>query len=821
MEAQLQPARAGPANAPAAPPAPANHTANQTIRSRRRNSLPLSIKTSADTRTPHHDRPSNCIRNTATSPQIISSLIDQLSAISIPANNHFENLLVGYDTAPTLSATPSVRTHSTRNSISAAHDGASSDHAHYYDALRSQHDLHPDDACEPPVIRTSKPPSGLSPLTAPKKATKAHSIGSYIGRSASSCSLHSNHSTHSASSFGNISIEAAPTHRISTSSNRSSVESKRSFKGHKSLMYMSSRERLRQKETERKRVSAHNLDDSPSADSPRKSTNHLFPYEDTIKEEPSSAKEESLRDEGDPESSRFVPRYSTSRRIRLNLVDGGPYCESPLDQGLIPQRRSSLRHTSSPTRRSKKHRAEEKSRHRSRNSDPSAAYAPKMASDEKRLDPEAQKQKKILDELEEEENEVAQRIRQLRERKMQRDRLAGDLPAQRDAGATPPRVPCVSSIPSPESSPTTTVSSMSEDGRRISDPTKAHKILGISHELAGRLADRSSEREPADRPNLPIPHRVRQSGQPRPRSLTLNDSHDYSQLPIEYTLAIDSLGSQLPALALDLRLSKPPAPSIISKSTKSTMTSNESSPMRRSNSMATGGRSAVGRRAATNAILINKPSGHKHSSSVTDDSSYRLALPSRAGSEEPITRHRSMLISPPSDSHSTQLQRKRTGARKRWSHPDLPAKAEKEHNDRVERREELARAAAVQSPPHPIIEERPASRDSIDLDVNQYLNSDRLSQKIRHPQTGRIISFSEVGDPQGFAVFVCVGMGLTRFVMAFYDQLAATLKLRLITPDRPGIGASQVDPNGTPLSWPGKRMVRLSNYFSLMLTPTR
>jgi hypothetical protein len=94
--------------------------------------------------------------------------------------------------------------------------------------------------------------------------------------------------------------------------------------------------------------------------------------------------------------------------------------------------------------------------------------------------------------------------------------------------------------------------------------------------------------------------------------------------------------------------------------------------------------------------------------------------------------------------------------------------------------------------------------DSIDLEVDSYLNSSRLSQKIRHPQTGRVISFSEVGDPNGFAVFVCVGMGLTRYVMAFYDQLAATLKLRLITPDRPGIGESQVDPTGTPLSWPGE-----------------
>ncbi|EUC43941.1 hypothetical protein COCMIDRAFT_99487 [Bipolaris oryzae ATCC 44560] len=545
----------------------ANEAANQTLRSRRRNSLPLSIKTS-DPRPAQ--RSSHYIRNAATSPQIISSLIDQLSAISIPANNHFENLLVGYDSAPAPSAAPSPRahSHSDKTSIATGYDGASADHA----SLRNQNHIDSDDACEPPVIRTSKPPSGKSPLTAPKKASKPHSLSNYLARSgSSSCSLQSIHSNRSASSFGNISIEAGPTRQVSIGSNRSSVESKRSVKAHKSLMYMSSRERLRQKETERKRATVHGFDDISTTDSPRKNTTHLFPYEDTIKEEPLSARDDLDLDDLDDDPSRFVPRYPSTRRVRLNLVDG-PYGESPAEKGLIPKRGSSLRHTASPTRKSRKHRSEENSR--------------------------------------------------------------------------------------PKSS------------------------------------------------------------------------------------------------------------------------------------------------AATTAVIVTKPSGHKHSSSVTDESSSRLTLPSRAASEEPITRHRSMLISPMPDSHSAQLHRKRTGAKKRWSHPDLPAKAEKAHNDRIERKEESARAAAVQTPPQPIIEERPASRDSIDLDVNKYLDSERLSQKIRHPQTGRIISFSEVGDPQGFAVFVCVGMGLTRYVMAFYDQLAATLKLRLITPDRPGIGASQVDPNGTPLSWP-------------------
>ena len=94
--------------------------------------------------------------------------------------------------------------------------------------------------------------------------------------------------------------------------------------------------------------------------------------------------------------------------------------------------------------------------------------------------------------------------------------------------------------------------------------------------------------------------------------------------------------------------------------------------------------------------------------------------------------------------------------------------------------------------------------DPISEAVDEYLMSSRLSQKISDPQTGRVISFSEVGDPEGSVIFCCVGMGLTRFITAFYDELASTLKLRLVTPDRPGIGGSESHTDGldTPLGWP-------------------
>lgn len=116
-----------------------------------------------------------------------------------------------------------------------------------------------------------------------------------------------------------------------------------------------------------------------------------------------------------------------------------------------------------------------------------------------------------------------------------------------------------------------------------------------------------------------------------------------------------------------------------------------------------------------------------------------------------------------------------------------------------------SREKTLSPEPTNVAYERPRSADSVDGAVESYLCSPRLSQKIRHPQTGRVISFSEVGDSNGSAVFCCVGMGLTRYITAFYDELALTLKLRLITPDRPGVGDSEPygDGTATPLSWPG------------------
>ncbi|KAL4930055.1 uncharacterized protein BDV17DRAFT_47811 [Aspergillus undulatus] len=103
-----------------------------------------------------------------------------------------------------------------------------------------------------------------------------------------------------------------------------------------------------------------------------------------------------------------------------------------------------------------------------------------------------------------------------------------------------------------------------------------------------------------------------------------------------------------------------------------------------------------------------------------------------------------------------------------------------------------------------VVEERPSSADSVDFAVSEYVTSPKLTQRVRHPTSGRVIAFSEVGDPKGHMVLCCLGMGLTRYLMAFYDELARSLGLRLVTLDRPGVGESgpYVTDAGTPLSWP-------------------
>lgn len=739
---------------PPVPTLPTDVASTSPTRSRRRRSLPSETDSRPKRRSPNH------VRTQPASPEVISSLIDSLSAISLPAHNHFENFPSVNGASVSTPATPNVYQTNFAGDPLATNGGFGVDYGAYRQSLRDNDYLYPDDAAEPPVIRTAKPPSGLSPLTAPKAAKKEKdsSMKNYLRASCeSTTSLHSIRSIRSVSSIGNISIEAGvPRH---SSASRTSTDSKRSAKGHRSLIYMSSRERLKGKDIDRKRatmpvtVNANGASGAEHLSTPKSNLQPPSPKhfltEEPIDEEPVVA--------GPSHSGDHYGRGTSPLRNGMNPPTGDEQ-DSPTmtnGRGLIPERNSSLRHHESPSRKSKRGHGRRGSRH-------DASKTKTVPEEEESLG--ARSDEKILKELEAEENEVARRIRELKKRKQLRDKIAGKMPVV-DAGDSQ-SVSHISPIASPRPSPTSTVSSQSKN--RPQDPTaKAHKILGISafptppQRRTSRIPDLSGSHE-----------KLEELGQED--SQIPNNAEDTTPLPINYQLALESL-------SLERTISSP-------SSKASSKSANNETPTR-SKPLAVGGRSAIGRR-STNSMIMGASTTAKDQPGSTLPSS---TPSSRGPSEEtsPISpRHQSLHISPSPSSATAHRQQPK---KKRWSHPDLPLKAEQRHNLEVD---------AVKPPPQPVIEERPSSTNSLDLSVEAFLDSPRLSQKVRHPQTGRIISFSEVGDPRGFAIFCCVGMGLTRYVMAFYDELALTLKLRLITPDRPGIGESQPDTNGTPLSWP-------------------
>ncbi len=68
--------------------------------------------------------------------------------------------------------------------------------------------------------------------------------------------------------------------------------------------------------------------------------------------------------------------------------------------------------------------------------------------------------------------------------------------------------------------------------------------------------------------------------------------------------------------------------------------------------------------------------------------------------------------------------------------------------------------------------------------------------------TGRQLAYAEYGDPNGVPLFYFHGWPSSRLQGEFVDQLGKGRGIRVIAPDRPGIGLSEFQPNRTLLDWP-------------------
>lgn len=711
-------------------------------------------------------RSQNHVRLQSASPEVISSLINSLTTISLTAHNHFESLPAqGLDGTISHPATPPP----IRTGFGSTMFDTDSERGSFgvtYGSQRSRREsdiiLEHDDAAEPPVIRTSKPPSGFSSLTAPKatKRERDSSLKNYLrSASVSSLSLHSSRDRDDFGTIRTMSPENVRPRASNSSLPRSSVESKRSAPGHRSLAHMSSRGRMRSRETEWRRptVAAKNTG-ARSATPERSSTpnfsaqpfhdRRLFLAESPIFEEPVVAGPSHLRTEGTPEGS-------AKRKGKRPLLNGET--ESPvIDSSVVPERGSSLRHAESPTPR--------KHRRRRSSGESSLQRTSVIEEDEAAEAPSIPRHNGS-------EDATTRRIMELRTQQDLRKTAAGGTsgidvegPVKRHRVA-----------PSSESVLRQGSSNSSLSDIRPAPPNpaaKAHRTLGIT-------------------PPSPVfskrPHQMRIDGFDRTNGITATRDIDQTRENARNYLAELALECNDPMQMLG-RFHANLSSGAYSKGATSQRISSKPTPT----------------------VFGGEPAARE--GPARDPSNGRTAHPLP---DSTVTRLSSDTVSPaalvPPNSPESSLQQaaqtvpsedkpsRANSKKKRWSHPDLPLLADQKFNIR-----RASDTHALKMLNEPTLEERPSSADSIDQDVKLFLRAPRLSRKVRHPQTGRIISFSEVGDPQGFAVICCVGMGLTRYVMAFYDELAASLKLRLITPDRPGVGESESDPSGTPLSWPGE-----------------
>lgn len=84
--------------------------------------------------------------------------------------------------------------------------------------------------------------------------------------------------------------------------------------------------------------------------------------------------------------------------------------------------------------------------------------------------------------------------------------------------------------------------------------------------------------------------------------------------------------------------------------------------------------------------------------------------------------------------------------------------------------------------------------------------SDRVEMKeeeqVRLPD-GRHLGYAEYGDPAGLPVMYCHGWPSSRYQAAFLHEEAREMGLRILAPDRPGLGLSDPLPGRGFADWPG------------------
>ena len=75
-------------------------------------------------------------------------------------------------------------------------------------------------------------------------------------------------------------------------------------------------------------------------------------------------------------------------------------------------------------------------------------------------------------------------------------------------------------------------------------------------------------------------------------------------------------------------------------------------------------------------------------------------------------------------------------------------------------------------------------------------------EKVVQLEDGAVIAFEEYGDPNGVPVIFCHGWPSSRTMARLTDEPARDLSIRIISPDRPGICGSSLQPERKLTDWP-------------------
>lgn len=689
--------------------------------------------------------------------KVISSIIASLDdlaphgprashAQASPVNGTFSSIQYGSLSRASSRHAPSVPTSPLRRSVSLGVDRGP------IGIVLEKREDEGDDSAEFPVVPTSRRPSVRSHHTAPTSPTSGI-LRSYLRTAAKSSqtSLSLDSPDHSSRGRLQRSTSILSTESWSRRSSQVSLESKPDTPIRRTPSIKRSKDQLKPETIREERIVGIAANPTPATPPRRTAPSTL-----TLARTSSTGKlyVENSTAEGERES---LHRPYHREEQKENALPDSPTVVANIKQSpqkttiadAIPLRTSSLYRTPSPLPKKTKTGKVDKGK---RPASTSRKHSRRIVADAL--------QRAATDMFEglDEEDSTVKRIKELKERKETRLReesageqshgMLSNLESRRTEAA-----PFASSRSvGPKITPQTANKTPAKTPARKPDVRKAHRVLGLAAAPKSYGAD--DARKPSTVASQTRQPR-RQSGSPEPiRRGPLDDRNEQSPLGLTTPNPFHPVFDADPAIRQSLEYSYAAAINVLETSA----------------SCDTKGKS-VNRAATKNPRLLNG-----------------LAL-------------EGMDPTPPTTSHSPRSRRRRSNSIPFEYHPQQTA-TETPQKDHGARPRSMNDARTDHILEEEILEER---RNSVIVAVEEYLNAPRLNQKIPHPQTGRLISFSEVGDPSGAAVIVCVGMGLTRFITAFYDELATTLGLRLITIDRPGVGGSEPFPerdNAGPLNWP-------------------